>query len=580
MNGGGLYGDVADGTVCPAGCFPRGSIESLWGPKLNTRHDKAADATTGPGMNARRTTETAGANGSNPGWSPDERLSFALTAGDLGSWEVDVSTRELLFTSDIYKANWGRAPDHEFKYDTLLAAIHPDDRERHEKAVDEALASRGTLDIEYRNIWPDGTVHWLRVRGRAVYDHTGAATRMAGVSLDITDRKRAEESLREETRTLEILNRTGTMLAANLDLERLVQTATDAATELSGAQFGSFFYKVLDENGERYTLYTISGAPREKFAQFPMPRNTQLFEPTFRGTGIVRSDDIRKDPRYGKNAPHFGLPKGHLPVVSYLAVPVISRSGEVLGGLFFGHEKARMFTERAEHIVAGIAAQAAIAIDNANLFRAAESELAQRRRIEQQQTLLLGELNHRVKNTLAIVQSIATQTLRHSDSAEAFRTGFEARVMALAEAHNLLTESNWGGASLKDIAERVLTPYSDEQNRRFDLPGQDVQVGPKAAVSLVMAFHELATNAAKYGALARPEGSLRVDWNVLNDADPPRLYIRWEEAGGPPVKAPARQGFGSRLIRGLAQESSGEVRLDFARSGLVCTIDIPLYGEQ
>jgi two-component sensor histidine kinase len=239
-----------------------------------------------------------------------------------------------------------------------------------------------------------------------------------------------------------------------------------------------------------------------------------------------------------------------------------------------------MFTERAEHSVAGIAAQAAIAIDNANLFRAAESELAQRRRIEQQQTLLLGELNHRVKNTLAIVQSIATQTLRHSDSAEAFRTGFEARVMALAEAHNLLTESNWGGASLKDIAERVLTPYSDEQNRRFDLPGQDVQVGPKAAVSLVMAFHELATNAAKYGALARPEGSLRVDWNVLNDADPPRLYIRWEEAGGPPVKAPARQGFGSRLIRGLAQESSGEVRLDFARSGLICTIDIPLYGEQ
>jgi len=579
MNGGGLYG-AADGTVCLAGCFPRGSVESQWGPKLNTGHDKAADATTGRGMNVRRTAEAVGANGSNGGWSPDERLSFALTAGQLGSWELDLRTRELLFTTDIYKANWGRGPNDAFNYDTLLASIHPDDRERHEKAVDEAVASRGTLDIEYRNIWPDGTVHWLRVRGRAVYDHAGAATRMAGISLDITDRKRAEESLREETRTLEILNRTGTVLAANLDLERLVQTVTDAATELSGAQFGSFFYNVLDENGERYTLYTISGAPREKFAQFPMPRITQLFEPTFRGTGIVRSDDIRKDPRYGKSAPHFGLPKGHLPVVSYLAVPVISRSGEVLGGLFFGHEKARMFTERAEHIVAGIAAQAAIAIDNANLFRAAESELAQRRRIEQQQTLLLGELNHRVKNTLAIVQSIATQTLRHTDSAEAFRAGFEARVMALAEAHNLLTESNWGGASLKDIAERVLTPYSDEQNRRFDLPGHDVQVGPKAAVSLVMAFHELATNAAKYGALAKPEGSLRVDWNVLNEGGPRRLYIRWEEAGGPPVKPPARQGFGSRLIRGLAQETSGEVRLDFAQSGLVCTIDIPLYGEQ
>ena len=531
-------------------------------------------------MNVLRTSGAAAPNGSIEGWSPDERLSFALTAGQLGSWEFDLRTRELLFTSDIYKANWGRAPGEEFNYGTLLAAIHPDDRERHEKAVDEAVASDGTLDVEYRNIWPDGTVHWLRVRGRAVYDHAGVATRMAGISLDITDRKRTEESLREETRTLEILNRTGTMLAANLDLERIVQTVTDAATELSGAQFGSFFYNLLDENGERYTLYTISGMPREAFAQFPMPRNTAVFDPTFRGTGIVRSDDIRKDPRYGKSAPHYGLPKGHLPVVSYLAVPVISRSGEVLGGLFFGHEKARIFTERAERIVAGIAAQAAIAIDNASLFRAAQSEIAERRRIEQQQTLLLGELNHRVKNTLAIVQSIATQTLRHADSAEAFRAGFEARVMALAEAHNLLTESNWGGASLKDIVERVLTPYSDEQSRRFDLPDHDVQVGPKAAVSLVMAFHELATNAAKYGALAKPEGSLHVDWKVFNDADPPRLFIKWQESGGPPVKVPARQGFGSRLIRGLAQESSGEVRLDFARSGLVCTIDVPLYGEQ
>src|SRR5262245_21823918 len=530
-------------------------------------------------MNVLQPAEAAAPNGSNEGWSTDERLRFALAAGHLGSWEFDLRARELLFTSDIYKANWGRRPDEEFNYGTLLAAIHPDDRERHEKAVDEAVASDGTLDVEYRNVWPDGTVHWLRVRRRAGYDHAGVATRMAGISLDITDRKRIEVSLREETRTLEILNRIGTTLAANLDLEDIVQTVTDAATELSGAQFGSFFYNVIDDKSERYTLYTISGVPREKFSQFPMPRNTQVFEPTFRGTGIVRSDDIRKDPRYGKNAPHFGLPKGHLPVASYLAVPVISRSGEVLGGLFFGHEQARIFTERAERIVVGIAAQASIAIDNANLFRAAQSELAERRRIEQQQTLLLGELNHRVKNTLAIVQSIATQTLRHADSAEAFRAGFEARIMALAEAHNLLTDSNWGGASLKDIVERVLVPYSDAGRRRYELPAHDIQVGPKGAVSLVMAFHELATNAAKYGALSNGGGSLRVDWKVSSDVQPPRLFVKWEESGGPPVRPPTRQGFGSRLIRGLAQETAGEVRLDYEPRGLVCTIDIPRYGE-
>jgi two-component sensor histidine kinase len=95
-----------------------------------------------------------------------------------------------------------------------------------------------------------------------------------------------------------------------------------------------------------------------------------------------------------------------------------------------------------------------------------------------------------------------------------------------------------------------------------------------------MAFHELATNAAKYGALSSGEGSLRVDWNVTTDAEPPRLFVKWEETGGPPVKAPTRQGFGSRLIRGLAQETAGEVRLDYPSSGLVCTVDIPLYGEQ
>jgi len=513
------------------------------------------------------------------GWSTEERLSFALSAGRLGSWEFDLANWTLQ-ASDIYKANWGRSPTDEFGYETFLASIHPDDRDRHHAAIEQAVASRGPLDIEYRNVWPDGSVHWVRARGHAVYDETGRPIRMAGISLDVTDRKRTEESLREETRTLEILNGTGAVLAGNLDLERIVQTVTDAATEVCGAQFGSFFYNVLDEKGESYTLYTISGAPREAFAKFPMPRNTAIFEPTFRGTGIVRSDDIRKDPRYGKNPPYYGQPEGHLPLVSYLAVPVISRSGEVIGGLFFGHEKPAIFSERAERIVAGIAAQAAIAIDNARLFRALESELAERRRIEQQQKLLLAELNHRVKNTLAIVQSIATHTLRHSDSAQTFRTAFEARIMALAEAHDLLTESNWGGASLKHIVERVLIPYSDPSRARYDLPAQDVQVGPKAAVSLVMAFHELATNAAKYGALSNGEGSLRVNWNVMNDQAPPRLFIRWEEIGGPRVNPPIRQGFGSRLIRGLAQETAGEVRLDYAPGGLVCTVDIPLYGEQ
>jgi signal transduction histidine kinase len=195
---------------------------------------------------------------------------------------------------------------------------------------------------------------------------------------------------------LEILNKVGATVAAELNLERAVQFVTDAATELTGAAFGSFFYNVIDEKGESYTLYTHSGAPREAFSKFPMPRNTAVFASTFNGEDMVRSDDILKDPRYGQNDPHYGMPKGHLPVRSYLAAPVVSRSGEVLGGLFFGHPEPGKFTERSEQLLAGIAAQAAITIDNARLFQAAEREVAERRRAEAALQTLNATLEQRV----------------------------------------------------------------------------------------------------------------------------------------------------------------------------------------
>ena len=158
------------------------------------------------------------------------------------------------------------------------------------------------------------------------------------------------------------------------DLSLIVQTVTDAATELSGAHFGAFFYNVINADGGAYMLYSISGVPREAFERFPMPRATAVFAPTFQGSGIVRSANIRKDPRYGHNAPYNGMPEGHLPVTSYLAVPVISRSGEVIGGLFFGHPDEGVFTESEEQIVEALAGQAAVAVDNARLYEALQRE--------------------------------------------------------------------------------------------------------------------------------------------------------------------------------------------------------------
>jgi serine phosphatase RsbU (regulator of sigma subunit)/anti-sigma regulatory factor (Ser/Thr protein kinase) len=203
--------------------------------------------------------------------------------------------------------------------------------------------------------------------------------------LMLTQRKRAEDRLRQETQVVETLNEVGRSLSADLDVESIVQTVTNGATSLTHAEFGAFFYNVEDEKGESYVLYAISGVPREAFEKFPLPRNTELFGPTFRGEGVVRLDDVTQDPRYGHNAPYHGMPRGHLPVRSYLATPVKSRSGEVLGGLFFGHGQPRRFTDIDERIVTGIASQAAVAIDNARLF---ESEREARESAERAQRRL------------------------------------------------------------------------------------------------------------------------------------------------------------------------------------------------
>ena len=192
---------------------------------------------------------------------------------------------------------------------------------------------------------------------------------------------RTTKALEEETRVLELLNRTGATLASNLDLESLVQAVTDAGTELSNAKFGAFFYTKTDASGDVLTLYTLSGAPRAAFESFGHPRATPIFAPTFRGEGVIRIADVSKDPRYGQWAPHHGMPKGHLPVCSYLAVPVVSRSGAAIGGLFFGHPDCGVFSERHERLIVGLAAQAAIAIDNARLYEQARRDADERTRL-------------------------------------------------------------------------------------------------------------------------------------------------------------------------------------------------------
>ncbi len=291
-----------------------------------------------------------------------------------------------------------------------------------------------------------------------VLDHDGVPGGVLAVVVETTDAVLAERGLRGETHTLETLNLTGAALAAELELEPLIQMVTDAGVKLTGAQFGAYFHNLMDETGEKLHLFTLAGAERAAFEALGRPRATAVFGPTFRNEGVIRSDDILADPRYGRSAPHYGMPKGHLPVRSYLSVPVTSRSGAVLGGLLFGHSAVGRFTERHERLLVGVAAQAAIAIDNARLFKAVQDvndTLEQRvvertlelteahealRQAQKMETLgqLTGGIAHDFNNLLTVIRGSA-DLLKRPDLTEDRRTRYIAAIADTADRATKLT---------------------------------------------------------------------------------------------------------------------------------------------
>jgi len=203
-------------------------------------------------------------------------------------------------------------------------------------------------------------------------------------------------------------------------------------------------------------------------------------------------------------------------------------------------------------------------------------DVSDRKRWEEHQQLLINELNHRVKNTLATVQSIVSQTLRNAATTGDAKEALESRLLALSRAHDILTRESWEGAQLSDVVAQAVAPYSSHGESRLHLAGPDVRLSPRKALALAMALQELATNAVKYGALSNSAGEIRIMWSIDRQPTPPRLQLCWEEKGGPPVVAPQRRGFGSRLIeRSLAQDLDGEVRIEFAPTGIMCRVDAP-----
>jgi signal transduction histidine kinase len=354
-------------------------------------------------------------------------------------------------------------------------------------------------------------------------------------------------------------------------------------------------------------LYTLSGVPRESFAKFPMPRNTAVFAPTFDGAGIVRSADIREDARYGKSAPHYGMPKGHLPVRSYLAVPVISRSGEVLGGLFFGHEQTGVFTERAERMVASIASQAAIAMDNARLYRAEREAATQLREADRRKDEFLATLAHELRNPLAPIRTglhLLHISPPGSEPAAQARAMMERQLNHLIRLVDDLLEVSrisTGKIELRrerlELAAAVLSavetvrPMMEAARHRLDisLPPEPVMLEGDF-VRLAQVVANLLSNAAKYtdpgGRVAltmRREGgealvSVRDSGVGIAPEQLPQLFDMFSQAEGTRHRAQGGLGIGLALAKRLAELHGGriEARSPGAGQGSEFRVYLPL----
>lgn len=466
----------------------------------------------------------------------EERLRQVQEAARIGSFEFDRRTNKAI-TSPEYLELYGLPQDLSgfFSYEDWISLVHPADRQRVEAETRAAVSdpARHQLDYEFRIHRADnGDMRWITARTKLIRDARGRFQRSLGAQWDVTAERDTEAALRESQeryRSFIAHSSEGIWL---LEFDPPLDASLPLEEQVELIYRNGHFVECNDAMAEMY--------------------------------GLERAEDL-----IGRTL-DFSLPSSDPEARDFLAGAI--RSGYSLTGVESVERDAAGNRKYFDNSMTGI-------VEDGYLKRlwGIQRDITDRKQAEDQRTLLIHELNHRVKNTLATVQSIASQTLRNAPTMRDAKDALEGRLIALARAHDVLTRENWEGAELKEIVTQAVAPFASRGEDRLHLKGPEIRLSPRMALALAMALQELATNAVKYGALANATGEVRVSWDVVPAEPSPRLHLRWEESGGPPVEPPGRRGFGSRLIeRSLSQELNGIARIEFHPAGIVCTVDAPL----
>ena len=492
----------------------------------------------------------------------------------------------------------------------------------------DSISSGNPFDMEYPILGADGQYRWFLTRVNAVRDRLGHVVRWFGTSTDVDQVKRVQQALREESNVLELLNSTGSALARQRDLRSLLQTVSDAATGISGARFGAFVYHATDSAGEPFTLHALSGAAGDAFARLGQG-GAGASAPILRSEGVVRCDDIAADERCRDAAtdaaPDFALPPGHPPLRSYLAVPVVARSGEVLGRLMFGHPEAAIFSERTERIVGGIAAQAAVAIDNTRLYEAAQRAAEERKdlleserlaraeaeRTSQMKDEFLATLSHELRTPLSAILGWAQVLRRGTRDAADLQRGLQtiernARAQAqliedlldmsrITSGKVLLDIQTLAPTVFIDAAIETVRPAADAKNIRLEKQ-YDAATGLIAGdpARLQQVIWNLLSNAIKFTPrdglvriALRPAGA-SVEIAVC-DSGPgiapefiTHVFERFRQGDASTTRQHGGLGLGLSIVKHLIEQHGGTVRVDseVEQRGACFTVELPATTPQ